>query len=307
MLTTLAAVLISTLVMVILMVGGVWWRQERIAYQPPRQWPASPANIRRIEYAAADGQQVFAFVLEPDDDVPVGVLLAFHGNADLAVWQIPWAREVARRTGWCVMLAEYRGYGGLGGEPSYRAIREDARAAWRTAQRVARELDVAAFALFGHSLGSAVATELAAEIAGLVDESDTDASASGRVVHVLLLQSPFTSARDMARIVSTPPVQMLWKMIARVHYDSRGWLGEIATPVSIAHGARDWLVPVAMGCELIARARTPGRLLVVDQAGHNDVAEVGGDVYWRWLTDALTDCLASSLGAGSTRRIETSD
>ena len=307
MLTTLAVLLIGGLVMVLGMIGGVWWRQERIAYQPPLQYPHSPSNVRRIEYTAADGQQLFAFILLPEAP-PVGVLLAFHGNADLAVWQIPWAEELTRRTGWCVILAEYRGYGGLRGEPSYVGVREDARAAWHAARRGAADLEIHApvFALFGHSLGSAVATELAAEIAhGALDTDREDIVSS--TVCALLLQSPFTSARDMVRIVSTRPVQLLWAIISRVHYDTRAWLRELSTPISIAHGGRDWLVPVAMGRELFTNARVPGQLLIVDAAGHNDVAEMGGNAYWQWASGALSAHARAFVQAESIYRTETLD
>src|SRR4051794_30869716 len=114
LLLTLTTVVIGVLVVVAAMVGGVWWRQERIAYQPPANFPTPPSDATRIDYAADDGQQLYAYVIDPVD-APEGLLLAFHGNADLATWQIPWAREVARRMGWCVLLAEYRGYGGCTG------------------------------------------------------------------------------------------------------------------------------------------------------------------------------------------------
>lgn len=308
MLTTLAAVLISALAILLVVIVGVWWRQERIAYQPPTQWPPSPADVRRIDYVAADGQSLFAFVVEAGRP-PAGIVLAFHGNADLAVWQIPRARELARRLGWCIVLAEYRGYGGLGGEPSYLGVRDDARAAWRAARQIGREFEtpVPRYALFGHSLGSAVATELATEIASGMPTMDGEGSVSPTAVIALVLQSPFTSARDMVRIVSTRPVQLVWKIISRVHYDTRSGLRNTTAPVSIAHGARDWLVPAAMGQELFTGARVPGQLLVVDRAGHNDVADVGGESYWRWLSAALSDRPASCLEAGSTPRTETLD
>ena len=290
MLLTLAIILIGTVLLVAAMVGGVWWRQERIAYQPPPESPVAPPDVQRIDYVAEDDQPLYGYVISPSA-TPLGVLLAFHGNADLATWQIPWARETARRTGWCVLLAEYRGYGGLPGTPSYVAIQRDARAAWRTAELCAATYHLAnpRFALFGHSLGSAVAVELATEI---------------RVMHpdlvvVLVLQSPFTSAREMARIVSTRPVQLLWKLIARVHYDSRAGLDRIDTPVWISHGDRDWLVPVAMGRELFARARLPGELLIVRDARHNDVEYVGGDAYWRWIASALTSSIPTTSSRDS--------
>ena len=281
----LGAILFGAFLAGVVMIGGVWWRQERIAYQPPRQTPAVPANIQRIDYYAADGQRLFGYIVEPEG-TPHGVLIAFHGNADLAVWQIPWAREVARRSGWCVFLPEYRGYGSLDGEPSYRGVQADARAAWAAAVSLAADLDAdgCEFALFGHSLGSGVACELAAE---LLAGAQTSTRSPGDAPAALVLQSPFTSARDMARVVSTRPVQWLWRLISRVHYDTRHQFDVLDVPVWIAHGARDWLVPVTMGHELFGRARHPGELLIVDDANHNDVAEAAGERYWTWITRAL--------------------
>ena len=280
LLLTLAIFVIGALLLGVAMIGGVWWQQERIAYQPPAEPPTPPVDVRRIDYVAGDGQQLYGYVLDPAA-TPAGVLIAFHGNADLATWQIPWAREVARHTGWCVLLAEYRGYGGLPGTPTYFGVQQDARAAWHVAQDIARArlaTPAPRFALFGHSLGSGVAMELAAEIR----------ATHPRAITAVVLQSPFTTAREMARIVSTRPVQVLWKVISRVHYDSRARLGEIDAPVWIAHGDRDWLVPVTMGRDLFARARAPGELLIVRDAGHNDVGHVGGATYWRWISGALT-------------------
>jgi uncharacterized protein len=280
LLLTLAIIVVGALLLVVALVGGVWWHQERIAYQPPAESPTPPPDVSRIEYVAGDGQRLYGYVIDPAATA-AGLLVAFHGNADLATWQIPWAREVARHTGWSVLLAEYRGYGGLTGAPTYAAVQQDARAAWRAAQDIARARLVSparSFALFGHSLGSAVAMELAAEIR----------ATQPRAITAVLLQSPFTTAREMARIVSTRPVQVLWKLISRVHYDSRARLDEIDAPIWVSHGERDWLVPVAMGRELFARSRTPGELLIVRDAGHNDVADVGGDAYWRWMSGALT-------------------
>jgi pimeloyl-ACP methyl ester carboxylesterase len=310
MLTILVAVLTAVLLIVVTMVGSVWWHQERIAYQPPPERPASPADVRGSEYTAADGQRLLAYVVEPEVE-PEGVLLVFHGNADLAVWQIPWAREVVQRTGWAVFLAEYRGYGGLDGKPTYATIAEDARAAWNAARAYAQKRLGAgqpAFGLYGHSLGSGVAAELASEI----EQSSAEGAVrngrpSGERIVALVFQSPFTTARDMARIVSTRPVQLLWRLISRIHYDTRERLKTITAPVWIAHGSRDWLVPVWMGRELSTRAQNSGGLLVVDGAGHNDVAEVGGEAYWRWLTDALNARRLTLHEAISTRRTETLD
>ncbi|HEX3157714.1 MAG TPA: hypothetical protein VHQ45_04310, partial [Gemmatimonadaceae bacterium] len=98
-------ILITAVLLFTAVTGLAWWGQERVVFQPPAgPWPLGD-GARRVEYAAADGQRLFGYLVTPDDtahaapaDAPRRVLLAFHGNADLAAWQIEWAREVARRT-----------------------------------------------------------------------------------------------------------------------------------------------------------------------------------------------------------------
>jgi fermentation-respiration switch protein FrsA (DUF1100 family) len=176
-----------------------------------------------------------------------------------------------------VLLPEYRGYGGLVGSPDYAGSQRDARAALR----VVREqlgVDSTRVAYFGHSLGSAVAAELAAEHAPTA----------------LILLAPFTSARDMAHAMPGLPLGALWGMIGRVHFDTRVKVAALRAPVFVAHGERDLVVPVRMGREVYAAARVKGELLLVPGAGHNDVAGVATGDYWTWL--------AGALHAGAARR-----
>jgi len=266
MMTTLALALFTGLVAIIVM---AWWRQERITYQPPPPPYDHPGPTPVLRYEAEDGQKLFALLVGGDSaDRPL--LIAFHGNADLAVWQLEWARELARRTGWRVMLAEYRGYGGLTGDPTYPGVQRDARAAWAYAQKELGAIP-GRTAIYGHSLGSAVAAELASEMHPAT----------------LILQSPFTSARDMARIIVARPVMAVYQWISRVHYDTEVRVRDMATVVHVAHGTRDFIIPNRMGRRVHAAAKNPGALLLVPGAGHNDVADVGGETYWKWMTDAL--------------------
>src|SRR5438874_2461189 len=129
-------------IFVVLLVASLililWIAQERIVFQPPAQFSTqAPDHARRIDYLASDGQRLAGFLIEPAA-ARSGVLLCFHGNADLAVWQTNWAEEVSRCTGHAVFLAEYRGYFGLGGKPSYLTTRLDSDAAYRTALAVTR-------------------------------------------------------------------------------------------------------------------------------------------------------------------------
>jgi pimeloyl-ACP methyl ester carboxylesterase len=246
----------------------LWWSQERILFQPPKL-DEPPVESGRVHYSAADGQQLVGFVVGDPRTAP-GVLLCFHGNADLAVWQLEWARTVERQTRHAVFLAEYRGYMSLGGSPTYVNTKLDAKAAYGCLVSVFG-VDPAHLAYFGHSLGSAVAAELAEALPP----------------NTLILQSPFSSARAMARLIVSPPVVLVWKAISRIHFDTSKAVSHLDVPVWVAHGKRDRIVPFRMGVEVHEAAKRKGRLLLVEQAGHNDVAAAGGDEYWRWMASAL--------------------
>ena len=278
LLSTLLVAAAIVAAIVVALVALIWWKQERIVFQPPPPPDvALPAWARRVAYEASDGQPLLGYVVAPEGAEAPGrrVVVAFHGNADLAVWQLDWARELSRRTGATVLLAEYRGYGGLGGAPTYEGSRRDADAALAFAERVLGAVP-AEVVLFGHSLGSGVATELAGRMA-----------ARGAGPRALVLQSPFTSARAMARLVVIRPAWWAWRAISRVHFDSERLVRTLDTPVWVAHGERDMIVPVRMGRALFDAARVKGRLLLVPRASHNDVEMAGGEEYWSWLESAV--------------------
>lgn len=263
----------AIVVIIATLLVGVLAMQERLAYQPPREVPDTPRGTERVAYNASDGQPLFALVVAPPDSPSVGapsrVLLAFHGNADLAAWVAPWAREVARRTGRTVVLAEYRGYGGNPGSPNATGIRMDALAARAIVKT--RFGDAAHVAYYGHSLGSAVAAELA-----------NDAPPE-----VLVLESPFTSARVMAARYGTPIVSWLWPLVGRIPYDTQARVRALDVPVWVAHGDRDVIVPVRHGRAVYEAARRKGELLIVPGGAHNALSDAGGEAYWNWIERAL--------------------
>jgi pimeloyl-ACP methyl ester carboxylesterase len=100
----------------------------------------------------------------------------------------------------------------------------------------------------------------------------------------LILQSPFSSARAMSRRLAVPWVTAFWRFISRVHFDTLACVRSLNAPVWVAHGDADRVIPISMGREVFAAAHVPGELLIVAGADHNNVEEMGGRAYWRWLT-----------------------
>jgi fermentation-respiration switch protein FrsA (DUF1100 family) len=246
----------------------LWRYQERIVFQPPASTPGERTDAEQVRYTASDGTALFGWVVQPPK--PSGVLLYFHGNAVLARWMVPWARQVAERLNLAIFLAEYRGYDALAGKTSYKGSALDAAAAMKACcERFGASSDE--FVVYGHSLGSAIAVELAA----------------ASFVRSIILEAPFTSARDMAGGWPLVSSGAIWPWFSRVHFDSVKRVREIGSPVHVVHGERDIVIPVRMGIAVHAAAHLQGRLLLIRDAGHNDVPVLGGTAYWQWLEEAV--------------------
>jgi fermentation-respiration switch protein FrsA (DUF1100 family) len=158
----------------------------------------------------------------------------------------------------------------LGGNPTYATAKLDAFAAYNYLTTV-RGVNAERLVYFGHSLGSAVAAELA----------------EAHAPRALLLQSPFSSALAMAKLILSSPVARFWKIVSRIHFDTASIVGRLDIPVAVAHGKRDRIVPFRMGMEVYNAARVKGPLLVIDEAGHNDIPAIAGERYWKWISAAL--------------------
>jgi fermentation-respiration switch protein FrsA (DUF1100 family) len=194
-----------------------------------------------------------------------GTLLIFHGNAGNVGDRVPWI-EMLHNLGVHVFIIDYRGYGKSEGDPFEEGLYRDARAAYNWwAKRYGDEKLI----LFGESLGGAVAVHLAARV-----------SPAG-----LILQSTFTSARDMAKNLF--PLGLLFPL-ARVQFNSAEEIARVSCPKLIVHGTRDEIVPFRLGESLYELAPPPKSFYAVPEAGHNDLPWVAGAEYGRRLKAFLS-------------------
>jgi fermentation-respiration switch protein FrsA (DUF1100 family) len=160
---------------------------------------------------------------------------------------------------------------GIEGKPTYAGVGQDAEAAYAFA-RDSLHVNPRQVVFFGHSLGTAVAAELAAR----------------HPPAALVLESPFTSARDMAAaMVGNWFTSTIWSLVSRLHFNTSAIVESLDVPVSVAHGGRDRVVPSHMGKTVYEKARVKGEWLFVAEAGHNDLQLRGGERYWGWLTNSL--------------------
>jgi fermentation-respiration switch protein FrsA (DUF1100 family) len=69
-------------------------------------------------------------------------------------------------------------------------------------------------------------------------------------------------------------VPVRWLMLDQFHSDER--IGAVRAPLLIMHGARDDVIPIALGERLFGLAHEPKRFIRYDKGGHIDLDDFGG-------------------------------
>lgn len=190
------------------------------------------------------------------------VLLYFHGNASNIGSNLGYAKTL-HEAGFSLLMIDYRGYGkSKGAFPTESEVYRDAQAAWQYLVKTKGIAPENIF-LYGHSLGAAIAIDLAVrqpQVAGVI------------------VDSAFTSMADMARyqpLYSLFPIDLLLTQ----RFDSLAKLSLLKSPLLVIHGTEDRVVPTGLGQLLYEAATVPKSLFLIPHAGHTNTMAVAGDTY----------------------------
>ena len=161
-----------------------------------------------------------------------------------------------REMGFSVLAIDYRGFGQSSGElPSEANTYEDAALAWDWLKT--KMPDAQRRYLYGHSLGGAVAIDLAAKL------GPHDAAG-------LITESTFTSVPD---VVSASPYGWLpVGFLISQRFEALEKIKKVALPKLFLHGTSDTVIPHTMSDELFKAASEPKRLVKFDGASHSGIA-----------------------------------
>jgi fermentation-respiration switch protein FrsA (DUF1100 family) len=253
---------IAALIGAIAIPGGCSWidvKQREFIFRPVKDdWRgyAGEQDAAQIRIPVGGNGDMLAAWWMPAPTAGAPALLYLHG----ARWNLTGSSgRIARyrQLGFSVLAIDYRGFGKSSGEmPSEEMAYEDARAGW---QELLKRAPGTRHYVYGHSLGGAVAIEVARH---------------NPAVAGLILEATFTSIREMAR-------QYAWgwlpvDLVLTQRFDSLDKIAEVDAPILFIHGLADRLVPPAMSEQLFAAAKSPKRLLLIDGAGHSNIAWSGG-------------------------------
>lgn len=243
----------------------VWMLQRRLIYFPSGRVP-DPLEVgmppaAEVTFPAADGVILHGWLTGRPETARFTVIV-FNGNAGNRAYRAPLARALASR-GMAVLLFDYRGFGGSSGAPTEGGLRADARAARDVILKTG--VDPRRLVYFGESLGSAIATELAA----------------AHPPAALILRSPFTSLAEVGKVhYRFLPVSWL----LRDRFDTLQRIPQVRAPLLVIAGDRDTIVPLTQSRSVFERANEPKSLLIVAGADHNDSVLLAGPE----MIDAIT-------------------
>jgi uncharacterized protein len=225
-------------------------------YQVPYQDVYIPVTNQRGETEKIHGWWI------PSNEKGAKTLLYLHGNSVNMGKETERAR-LFHQLGVSLLMIDYRGFGQSGGDfPSEAQVYEDTEAAWQYLVQKQKVRPEEIF-VYGHSLGGAIAIELALhhpEIPGLI------------------IESAFTRARDLA-------VENWWThyipfdLLFNQRFDSIHKIASLKMPILFIHGTADAKIPYSMSQQLFATATAQKKLLLIPQGDHDHNFKIGGSRY----------------------------
>ncbi len=203
---------------------------------------------------------VARYLKNPDTNYTI---LYSHGNA-VDIGGLQHLQKNFYRHGYSVFIYDYSGYGLSTGEASEQQVYNDAEAVYTYLINI-EKLKPEQIISYGHSLGAAIAAELAFK----------------HPVTGLVLESPFTTAFRVKTVYSLLPFDK---------FSSIDKIDKINTPVFIAHSRDDPVVSFWHSEELFDKARQPKKALWLDHEGHANITH--NPSFWMQLDSFITDYIA---------------
>lgn len=227
---------------------------------PFSRFAAQPAGVMGMSaqtIARSDGSDLVVWVAPPRLGRPV--VFFFMGNAGSLAYFTPKLQEFAAQ-GYGLAAMTYRGGAGQPGEPSEAALAADALLLWDEASQLFADLPQDQRVIYGQSLGSGVASGLAAH----------------RSPAALILETPFTSLCKTIEVTLyvVPACLLMWDE----RYETIERIAAINAPLLVLHGDQDGVVPLWMGQAVYDAHKGEKEIKVYPGGRHNDLRLYGASL-----------------------------
>jgi uncharacterized protein len=238
--------------------AGLWvMRQEtRIVFEAVQALGEErpPFAYEQVDLPRTDGARQFAWAMGRRDSDEAVWVLYLHGNPSTIASRVNISHyRLLRDLGLAVLAPEYRGFGGLKGAPTERALLTDARTAYDYLHDT-RKVAASRIIVYGWSLGSAVGVDLSAEVQP----------------GALILEGAPASIADITQ--QRYPMFPI-RMLMRSPFHSIQKIDQISSPMLFLHSTRDEAVPVGEGRRLFEAARAD-KTFVELGGGHVNAIDV---------------------------------
>lgn len=271
----LKIILIPLVLAYLTVVAGYVTFQRKLIFHPVPLTGLTPKNyglkFQEISFPSSDGVSLTGWWVEhPGKDAKRPILLYCHGNAD-CVSQLAEVSRIFYDFGFDEFIFDYRSYGGSAkAQLSEKAVERDARSAYEWLK--SKGLPDKRILIWGHSLGSSVAAELASEThpAGLI------------------LEGAFPSICAVSRL--RDPWLLVFPFMILDRFETEKYVTRRDCPLLMIHAEKDTIIPIELGRRVFEKASEPKRWVEVKGIDHNNFPSVAYE-YKKPIQDFVKECL----------------
>jgi fermentation-respiration switch protein FrsA (DUF1100 family) len=233
-------------------VYGLRWLESAMTFRPSRMAAAQEiaSGAENVWFNSADGTRLNGWFFESQTKPELATMIFFHGNGG-NISNVSWLAQRFAKDGFNVLIFDYRGYGasdGIAAKESELYADGDAAADFVMHKKRVRSEQIV---LYGHSLGTAIAADVA----------------SRRAFGAVVLESGFSSASSVATR-ALPWLPRFLHFLGKNRFESARKLNNVKCPILIAHGDPDLTIPTSEAQLLYEAANEPRKLLIIPGAGH---------------------------------------
>jgi fermentation-respiration switch protein FrsA (DUF1100 family) len=243
-------IIVYPILFCVLLFVYIRYLERRGIYYPAREINFYPSDVNltfeEIFVTTLDKLKINAWYI-PSQQAKF-TLLFCHGNAGNLMDRLD-KIQVFHSIGVNIFIFDYRGFGKSQGRPGEQGIYLDAQAAYGYLVNTLK-VNPSEIILYGESLGSAVAIDLARK----------------KAVGGLIIEGGFSCGKDMAAKI----YPFLPRFIFSDIFDSLAKIKEIHAPVLFIHSREDEIVPLRLAYKLYQQANPPKEF--VELSGNHNVS-----------------------------------